>query len=39
MGKLSGNLLEWSPKGVRVDSPVLGELKLAPSIINSVQFR
>ena len=39
MGKLSGNLLEWSPKAVRVDSPVLGELNLAPSIINSVQFR
>ncbi len=39
MGKISGNLLEWSPKAVRVDSPVLGELKLAPSIINSVQFR
>ena len=25
MGKTSGNLLEWSPKAVRVDSPVLGE--------------
>ena len=39
MGKVSGNLLEWSPKAVRVSSPVLGELNLAPSIINSVQFR
>ena len=39
LGKISGNLLEWSPKGVRVDSPVLGEINLAPSIVNSVQFR
>ncbi len=39
MGKLSGNLLEWSSKAVRVNSPVLGEFKLAPSIINSVQYR
>ncbi|MDE2679983.1 MAG: PDZ domain-containing protein [Verrucomicrobiota bacterium] len=39
MGKVSGNLLEWSPKAVRVNSSVLGELNLTPSIINSVQFR
>ena len=39
MGKVSVNLLEWSPKAVRVISPVLGELNLTPSIINSVQFR
>ncbi|MBC8326962.1 MAG: PDZ domain-containing protein [Verrucomicrobia subdivision 3 bacterium] len=38
-GKFYANLLEWSPNGVRVDSPVLGELKLVPSIINSVQFK
>ena len=38
-GRLTGKLLAWDEKGVKVDSPIFGEMTLNPEVISSVQFR
>ena len=39
VGRLTGKLLAWDEKGVKVDSPIFGEMILNPEVISSVQFR
>jgi hypothetical protein len=39
VGRLTGKLIEWGEKGVRVDSQIFGEIILNPEVVSSVQFR
>ena len=39
VGRLTGKLLAWDEKGVKIDSPIFGEMTLNPEVISSVQFR
>ena len=38
-GRVTGEILEWSAKGVRVRTSIFGEMTLDPAVISSVQFR
>ena len=39
VGHLTGKLLDWNENGVKVNSPIFGEMTLSPKAISSVQFR
>ena len=39
VGRLTGKLIQWNEKGVKVESKVFGEIILNPGVVSSVQFR
>ena len=39
IGRVTGQLLDWHSDGVKIKSPLFGELTLDPAVITSVQFR
>ena len=38
-GRITGQLMDWGEKGVRVRSPLFGIITLDPGVITAVQFR